>query len=346
MMTPDSTTCRARARLLALAVAAAVASPFMTARAQHLAPTLAPTHAPYPTRPVTLIVPYAAGGNVDAVARWVAPELGKRLGQTVVIENVAGAGGVIGTERAARASADGYTLLLSVESAMVIAKLVSPAVVKYDGLKDFAPVTLLSSSPLVLVGRPGLNANSLDDLLKLMRKEPGKLNYATSGIGTSLHVAGEMFNQLGKVHMVHVPYKIGSQIVTDLMGNQIDLAMLPIPLTSEQVKSGRIKAFGVTEATRSPGLPDVPSLSEHPQLKGLEVTVWFGLFAPSKTDPAVIARLHKEASDLLKDEALRQKLATVGMRPLGLPPDTFAKFLEGEQRKFSDIVRIGNIRAE
>ena len=302
--------------------------------------------APYPTRPITLIVPYAAGGNVDAVARWVAPELGKRLGQTVVIDNVAGAGGVIGTERAARAPADGYTLLLSVESAMVIAKLVSPSVVKYDGLKDFAPVSLLSNSPLVLVGRPGLPANTLDDLLKLMRKEPGKLNYATSGIGTSLHVAGEMFNQLGKVQMVHVPYKIGSQIVTDLMGNQIDLAMLPIPLTSEQVKSGRIKAFGVTESTRSPGLPDVPSMAEHPSLKGLEVTVWFGLFAPAKTDPAVVARLAKESAEMLKDEALRQKLAAIGMRPLGLPPDAFAKFLEAEQRKFGDIVRVGNIRAE
>ena len=306
----------------------------------------AQTATTYPARPITLIVPYAAGGSVDAVARWVAPELSKRLGYTVVIDNVAGAGGVIGTERAARAAADGHTLLLSVESAMVIAKLVSPSVVKYDGLKDFAPVSLLSSSPLVLVGRPGLPANNLDELLKLMRKEPGKLNYATSGIGTSLHVAGEMFNQLGKVQMVHVPYKIGSQIVTDLMGNQMDLAMLPLTLTSEQIKAGRIKGYGITEATRSPGLPDVPTMAEHPQLKGLEVTVWFGLFAPTKTDPAIVARLHKESLEILKDDALRQKLAAIGMRPLGLSPEAFAKFLEGEQRKFSEIVRVGQIRAE
>lgn len=306
----------------------------------------AQTATTYPARTITLIVPYAAGGSVDAVARWVAPELSKRLGHTVVIDNVAGAGGVIGTERAARAAADGHTLLLSVESAMVIAKLVSPSVVKYDGLKDFAPVSLLSSSPLVLVGRPGLPANNLDELLKLMRKEPGKLNYATSGIGTSLHVAGEMFNQLGKVQMVHVPYKIGSQIVTDLMGNQMDLAMLPLTLTSEQIKAGRIKGYGITEATRSPGLPDVPTMAEHPQLKGLEVTVWFGLFAPTKTDPAIVARLHKESLEILKDDALRQKLAAIGMRPLGLSPEAFAKFLEGEQRKFSEIVRVGQIRAE
>lgn len=300
----------------------------------------------YPSRPVTLIVPYAAGGNVDAVARWVAPELGKRLGQTIVIDNVAGAGGIIGTERAARAAADGHTLLLSVESTIVIAKLVSPSVVKYDGLKDFAPVTLLSSAPLVLVGKPTLPANTLDELLTLMRKEPGKLNYATSGIGTSLHVAGEMFNQLGKVQMVHVPYKVGSQIVTDLMGNQIDLAMLPIPLTSEQVKAGRIKAFGVTEATRSSAMPDVPSMAEHPQLKGVDVTVWFGIFAPAKTDAAIVARLHRELTEVLKDEGLRQKFSVIGMRILGAGPEPFAKFLEAEQKKFGEIVRAGNIRAE
>jgi tripartite-type tricarboxylate transporter receptor subunit TctC len=300
----------------------------------------------YPSKPITLIVPYAAGGNVDAVARWVAPELGKRLGQQVVIENVAGAGGIIGTDRAARAPADGHTLLLSVESTIVIAKMVSPSAVKYDGLKDFAPVTLLSNAPLVLVGKPTLAANNLDELLKLMAREPGRLNYATSGIGTSLHVAGEMFNQIGGVQMNHVPYKVGAQIVTDLMGNQIDLAMLPIPLTSEQVKTGRVKAFGVTEGTRSPALPDVPSMAEHPRLKGVDVTVWFGIFAPAKTDPAIVARLHRETAEVLKDEGLRQKFGVIGMRTLGLGPEAFARFLEGEQAKFGEIVRLRNIRAE
>lgn len=300
----------------------------------------------YPSKPVTLIVPYAAGGNVDAVARWVAPELAKRLGQQVVIENVAGAGGIIGTDRAARAPADGHTLLLSVESTIVIAKMVSPSTVKYDGLKDFAPVTLLSNAPLVLVGRPSLPANTLDELLQLLQREPGKLNYATSGIGTSLHVAGEMFNQIGGVQMTHVPYKVGAQIVTDLMGNQVDLAMLPIPLTSQQVKAGRVKAFGVTEGTRSAALPEVPSMAEHPKLKGVDVTVWFGIFAPAKTDPAIVVRLHRETAEVLKDEGLRQKFASIGMRTLGLGPEAFGSFLEGEQRKFGEIVRLRNIRAE
>lgn len=300
----------------------------------------------WPAKPITLVVPYAAGGNVDVVARWVAPELSKRLAQPVIVENVVGAGGVIGTDRVARAPADGYTLLFSVESSIVIAKLVSPSVVKYDGLRDFAPVTLLSSAPLVLVGKPSLPANNLDELLRLLRAQPGKFNYATSGIGTSLHVGGEMFNQIGKVRMVHVPYKVGPQIVTDLMGDQIDLAMLPIPLTSEQVKSGKVKAFGVTEPRRSQALPNVPSMAEHPDLKGVDVTVWFGIFAPAKIDTAIVQRLHSETTEILKDETLRQRFASVGMRVLALGPADFGRFLIQEHDKFSAIVRAGDIRAE
>lgn len=322
-------------RLVPLAATAALALSAASAFAQA-----------WPTRPVTMIVPYAAGGNVDAVARWVAPELSKRLGQQIVIENVAGAGGVIGTDRASRAAPDGYTLLLSVESTIVIAKMVSPSVVKYDGLKDFAPVAMLSTAPLVLVGRPTLQAGSMDELLKELRAQPGKLNYATSGVGTSLHVAGEMFNQRAKVSMTHIPYKVGAQIVTDLMGGQIDLAMLPIPLTSEQVRTGRVKAFGVTQPTRSAALPNVPSMDEHPDTKGVDVTVWFGVFAPARTDQAIVTRLHREITEVLKDATLRQRFAELGMETVGLGPAEFAKFLQAEQEKFGAIVRAGNIRTE
>jgi tripartite-type tricarboxylate transporter receptor subunit TctC len=311
-----------------------------------LAASAAATAQSYPSRPVTMIVPYAAGGNVDAVARWVAPELTKRLGQQVLVENIAGAGGVIGTERAARAAPDGYTLLLSVESTIVIAKLVSPSVVKYDGLKDFAPIVLISSAPLVLVGKPALPANTLDELVKLLRANPGKFNYATSGIGTSLHVAGEMINQRAGVQMTHVPYKVGAQIVTELMGNQIDLAVLPIPLTSEQAKSGKVKAYAVTAPQRSPALPNVPSTDENPDLKGVDVTVWFGIFAPARTDPAIVARIHRETAEILKQPEITEKLANFGMRTLGLGPADFARFLDAELAKFSAIVKAANIRAE
>ncbi|MGE0314142.1 MAG: Bug family tripartite tricarboxylate transporter substrate binding protein [Lautropia sp.] len=300
----------------------------------------------WPSRPITLIVPYAAGGNVDAVARSVAPALAKRLGQQVLVENVAGAGGIIGTDRAARAAPDGNTLLLSVESTIVIAKLVSPSVVKYDGLRDFAPVTLLASSPLVLVGKPSLPAANMDELVKLLRANPGKYNYATSGIGTSLHVAGEMFNQTAKVQATHVPYKVGAQIVTDLMGEQIDLAMLPIPLTSAQVSAGKVKAYGVTQPTRSNALPDVPSMNEHPDTKGVDLTVWFGVFAPARTDAAIVGKLHQALTDVLKDEALNVRFTALGMRPLGMGPERFTDFLAAEHTKFSAIVKAAGIRAE
>ena len=300
----------------------------------------------WPARPLNMIVPYAAGGNVDAVARWVGPELAKRLGQPVVVENVAGAGGVIGTERAARASANGYSILLSVESTIIAAKLVSPSIVKYDGLKDFQPITLLATAPLVLVGKPALAPNTLDELLQLLRAQPGKLNYATSGVGTSLHIAGEMINQQGGVQMTHVPYKAGAQIVTELMGNQVDLAVLPVPLIAEQVRSGKVKAYAVTEPQRLPALPNIPSTAESRALKAVDVSVWFGLFAPAGAERAIITRIHQEAAEILKQDDIREKFANFGMRTAGLGPEEFSRFLVTDFDKFSAVVRAAGIRAE
>jgi tripartite-type tricarboxylate transporter receptor subunit TctC len=234
----------------------------------------------YPSRAITMVVPYAPGGSVDPVARMFTPKLGERLGQPIVIDNAAGAGGVIGTQKVANAAPDGYTLLFSVESTMVIAKLVTPSTVHYDGLKDFAPISLVGTSPLVLVGKPELPAKNAAELLQLLRSRPGKMNYATSGIGTSLHLAGELINQAAHVDMVHVPYKVGAQIVTDLAGNQIELAVLPLVSVYQPARSGRIKAFGVTDPKRWPTSPEIPSLAEVPDFKGVDVLVWFGLFAP------------------------------------------------------------------
>ena len=222
-----------------------------------------------------------------------------------MIENVAGAGGVVGTQRAARAAPDGYTLLFSVESTMAIAKLVSPTTVQYDSQKDFQPISLIGTSPLVLAGKKELAANTIDELVKLLRANPGKLSYATSGTGTSLHVAGEMINIEAKVSMVHVPYRVGAQMVTDLMGNQIDLAMLPLVMALPNYRAGNIKAFGTTEPERSPVAPELPSLTEHADLKNVNVTVWFGLFAPAKTDPAIIDRLHQAIAASLQEADVR-----------------------------------------
>ena len=301
---------------------------------------------PYPSRPITLIVPYAAGGSVDVVARVVANALGQKLNQNVVIENVAGAGGVTGTQRAARAESDGYTLLFSVESTMAIAKLVQPHVVQYDSQKDFAPISLIGTSPLVLVGKKDLPASTIAELMVLLRANPGKYSYASSGVGTSLQVAGEMINIEGKVQMVHVPYRVGSQIVTDLMGNQIDLAVLPLVMALPSYRNGNIKIFGITEPERSSLAPDLPSLAEQPELKNVSMTVWYGLFAPAKVDPAIIDRIYHALAAALREPELQAKLADVNLRVVGSSPAEFAKFLADEITKFAAVVKAANIKAE
>ena len=300
----------------------------------------------YPSRPITMIVPYAAGGSVDAVARIIAPGLGQRLGHNVVIENVAGAGGIVGTQRAARSAPDGYTLLLAVESTMAIAKLVQPVTVQYDSQKDFSPISLVGTSPLVLAGKRELPASTTGELLTLLRANPGKYSYATSGTGTSLHVAGEMINIEGKVAMVHVPYRVGAQMVTDLVGNQIDLAVLPVVMALPNYRRANIKVFGTTEPTRSPVAPELPSLTEHPDLRRVDVTVWFGLFAPAKTDPMIVTRLHQGVVATLQVAEVKAKLVESGLRVVANNPGEFAAFLAQEIEKFSIIVKAANIKAE
>ncbi|MBX9828603.1 MAG: tripartite tricarboxylate transporter substrate binding protein [Xanthobacteraceae bacterium] len=300
----------------------------------------------YPSRPITLIVPYAPGGSVDAVARVIATKLGDRLGQSIVVENVAGAGGVTGTQRAARAEPDGYTLLFSVESTMAIAKLVQPGTVQYDSQKDFQPITMIGSSPLVLVGNNSLPARNLAELIALLRANPGKYSYATSGVGTSLHVAGEMINIEGKVRMQHVPYRVGAQIVTDMMGNHVDLAVLPLVMALPAHRAGNVRIFAITEPARSPLAPDLPSIAEQPELKNVNVTVWFGLFAPARVSIAIANRLQQAVGDVIKEPETRAKLQAANLLVVGSTPSEFAAFLAKEIEKYSAIVKAANIKAE
>ena len=266
----------------------------------------------YPSRPITLIVPYAPGGSVDAVARVIAPRLGERLGQNIIIENVAGAGGVTGTQRAARAEPDGYTLLFSVESTMAIAKLVQPSVVQYDSQKDFQPITMVGSSPLVLVGKNSLPAKDLAEL----------------------------------VQMVHVPYRVGAQIVTDLMGNHVDLAVLPLVMALPAHRQGNVRIFAITEPLRSPLAPDLPSIAEQSELRNVNVTVWFGLFAPAKVPAAVADRIQQEVATVIREPDTRSKLEATNLLVVGSTPSQFAAFLAKEIEKYSAIVKAANIKAE
>lgn len=300
----------------------------------------------WPQKPVTLVVPFGAGGGVDAAARIIAPKLGERLGQTVVIENVPGASGTIGTQRVVQAKNDGLTLLFAVASPINVAPLVAPASVRYDALKDLLPVAPVAASPFVLVGRRELPAANAAELLALARKQPGKLSYGTDGMGTSLHVTAAMIARQGAVDLMHVPYKSGPQALTDVAGGTVDLAVLPVALVQGMIKDQKVRAYGVTSRARSEALPGTPSLSETKELAGLDVESWMGLLAPAGTDAAIVARLSKEVATLLADPEVVKQLATGGMKPMVMAPADFAAYLARERKTLGATITAANIKAE
>ncbi|UPY35806.1 tripartite tricarboxylate transporter substrate binding protein [Sediminicoccus sp. KRV36] len=281
----------------------------------------------WPTRNITLVVPFAAGGNVDTVARLAAAELTRRLGHSVVVENAPGAGGTIGTERAARAAPDGHALLVGVESPFTISPFVTPNAVRYDPLRDFAPIGMLASLPLTLVGRPDLPANDLGGLLALARSRPDGLTFATSGTGTSLHLWGEIIARRAGVKLEHVPYRIAAQIPTDLMAGRLDLAVLTITSTAALLRDGRIKGFANSSLVPLVGLPPLASL---PAFAGFEMLAWQGLFAPARTDGAIIRRLATELDAMQADPDFRQRLENVGMTPWRRTPEDMTTLLRAE----------------
>jgi tripartite-type tricarboxylate transporter receptor subunit TctC len=326
------------ARTLAVAiVATGAAGAPRTAQAQA---------GPYPSRTVTVVVPFSAGGSVDAAARLVVPKLAERLKATVIIENVAGASGTIGTQRVVKSAPDGHTLLFAVASPITVAPLVQPGVVKYDALKDLLPISVVATSPFVLVGRPGLGAADTAALVQMARSQPGKLSYGTDGVGTSMHLTVEMIKQRAGTFIVHVPYRSGPQVLTELAGGQIDLAVMPVALVQPFIKDNKVKAYGVTSRQRWATLPGVPSLAETPALKDIDVESWYGLLAPAGTPEAVVERLSREMASLLADPELGQRLQEAGLKPLSLPPSEFAALLQKERQSLQSVVKSGGIKIE
>ena len=299
----------------------------------------------YPSKPITVIVCYSPGGSNDFIARTVSEELGKRLGQSVVVENVAGAAGTIGAAKAVRAPADGYTLLLGSGSEISIAKLTTPSV-KYDGQKDLIPMTMIGTQPMILVGAPNTAPKTTTELLAYAKANPDKLSYASSGVGTPLHLSGELIKQKAKISMEHVPYKGAGPMLTDLLGSQIPLAVTVLSSSLQQVKAGKLKAYGVTEPRRAAVLPDVPALAETKGLEGLDMSIWWGFFAPLKTPDEILQRLNKELAEVLKTPAVVQKLTESGVVLSVRGPKDFAKFVDGETSKYRQIVQAANIRTE
>ena len=299
----------------------------------------------YPSKPITVIVGYSPGGSNDLIARTVSEELSKRLGQPVLVENAAGAAGTIGAAKTVRAAADGYTLLLGSGSEISIAKFTTPSI-KYDGQKDLAPITMVGTQPMVLVGANNLAPKNTAELLTYARANPDKLSFASSGVGTPLHLTGELIKQKAKISMEHVPYKGAGPMLTDLLGGQIPLAVTVLSSSLQHIKAGKVKVYGVTETRRAAVLPDVPALAETKGLEGLDMSIWWGFFAPVKTPDEIVQRLNKELTEALKSPAVVQKLTESGVVLSARGPKDFAKFIDGETNKYRQIVQTANIRTE
>jgi tripartite-type tricarboxylate transporter receptor subunit TctC len=310
-----------------------------------LVPALASAQAPWPTaRAITLIVPYTAGGSVDYNARLVAQRLSERLKQSVVIDNIGGAGGAVGLGKAAAAAPDGYTLVAGTDSAMAIGKLVNPAAYRFDPLQAFVPVGMLNTAPLVLVAGPRMQAKSYAEFVQQAKAHPGHMTYATSGVGTVLQLAMELLKERSGIFVTHVPYRGGGQIATDVIGGQVDVAMLVSTTAVPQVASGRMHALGVTGPTRLDALPQVPAFAELPGLKGYSMVSWTGLFAPAGTPPAVVKRLNEALNAVLKEPEVAAKLREQGAVPGTGSAEDLGRFVRAEYGRYEKIVRSANIK--
>ncbi|MBK6009185.1 tripartite tricarboxylate transporter substrate binding protein [Ramlibacter ginsenosidimutans] len=310
-----------------------------------LAPVLASAQAGWPAaKPITLVVPYTAGGSVDYNARLVAQRLSQRLKQTVLIDNIGGAGGAVGLAKAAAAAPDGYTLVAGTDSAIAIGKLVNPAAYRFDPLQALTPVAMLNTAPLVLVAGPKMPARTYADFVQLAKAKPGQLTYATSGVGTVLQLAMELLKERSAIYVTHVPYRGGGQIATDVIGGQVDVAMLVSTTAVPQVLGGRMRALGVTGPARLDSLPNVPAFSEMPGLKGHVMVSWTGIFAPTGTPPAIVHRLNEELNAVLQEPEVRARFGEQGALPGSGSAEDLGRFVQAEHARYREIVRKANIK--
>lgn len=304
-----------------------------------------PVTAAYPDRPITMVVPFAPGGSSDTVARTLAPKMEELLGQTVVMENVSGAGGMLGTQKTVRAKADGYTVLLGSGSEILINKLINPEV-GYDGLTDLVPVAFVGTGPMVLVGKTALAADTMPELLAYAREHPDRLNYASAGNGTPMHVAGELLKMRAGISMTHVPYRGAAPALIDLMGGQIDLGVSTFTAAQPHIRAGKVKAYGVTSAKPSELAPELPALGALPELEGFDLEVWFGLFVPVNTPVEVIETLQAAAQQALNDADVRDRLAQQGLSASGASGETLREFMNAEVEKYREVVKSANITVQ
>jgi tripartite-type tricarboxylate transporter receptor subunit TctC len=297
----------------------------------------------YPLRPIRMIVPSAPGGGTDITARLLAPKLSEYLGQPVIIENKAGAGTMIGTEVVARATPDGYTLLMGISTLAI-----NPAIYKkvpYDALTDFAPISLVVTLPNILVVHPSLGVKSVKELISYSKSRPGQVNFASAGLGTSPHLSMELFLGMAGLKMVHVPYKGSGQGLIDVVSGYVPVMMPSMLSGSPHIKSGQLIALGVTSANRTIGEPNIPTIAEA-GVSGYEAVQWFGALAPKGTSREIVAKVHGAIVHVLKDPGIRKHLVNDGADPIGSSPEEFLAYIRLETEKWAKVVRNAGIKQE
>ena len=309
-----------------------------------LAPLAVRANTPWPSKPVRIVVPFTAAGTTDILARAMAPELQRVFGQAFVVDNRPGAGGNLGAAEVAKSPNDGHTLLMGTVGTHGINAALYPKL-PYDPIKDFTPITLVAGVPNVLVMNPAnaqrYGINSVQDLIRVAKANPGKLNMASSGNGTSIHLSGELFKSMTSTFMLHFPYRGSGPALLDLMGGNTDLMFDNLPSSMPHIKSGKLKAIAVTSAVRSQALPDTPTIEEAggPLLKGYEASSWFGLLAPAGTPMDIVNRIQQESAKAMGTPVLKERLLSQGAVPSGITSAEFARMIESEMRKWAQVVK-------
>ena len=297
----------------------------------------------YPTRPVRIIVPFAAGGSADVFGRFLAQRLQESLGQPFIVDNRPGGGSVIGTDAVAKAAPDGYTLLVMSNTHTVNESLIpnKPFVL----LRDFAPIAPINYSDLVLVAKPGLAQNTLQELIKAAKAKPGSMSYASSGPGTPYHMAGELFKAMAGISIVHIPYRGSAGARSDVLGGQLEMMFDAIPTMTEQIKAGKVKAIATTGKARAAILPDVPTMNEA-GVPGYEATLWLGVMAPQGTPAAIVNKLNAEISKITSNPEVRRAWAAQGTTPMTMGVAEFTRYTTDDIKKWAQIVKISGAKVE
>jgi tripartite-type tricarboxylate transporter receptor subunit TctC len=318
--------------------------PAAVACAAHAADPSTRSGQAYPVRPIRFVIPFPPGGGNDILGRAFAERLGERLGQQWVVDNRGGASSIIGAEIGARAPADGYTLMLGSNSTLAVLPSVRSKL-PFDPVKDYDPISLMSSSPYLLVVNPGFEAKTLKELIALAKARPGQLNFASPGHGTSNHLSFEMLKAMAGIDITHIPYKGTSTMITDLLGGRVSVMLVSTASVRPHVLSGRLRALGISTAKRSPAMPEVAPIAEL-GVPGYDTASWVGLVAPRGTPPAILARLNSEIAVVIKGGDLREKLVSQGFVPEASTQQQFARHIRTELERFRELVRTAGIPVE